>query len=355
LSNTPKLGFGGFLIGLGVGWVIVTYYRVSRNLFSWLLILAGAGVIISALISRSRPRFNIGGLVGGLMGGLILSLFITSGLGFPNMFPSGPLGDYRAQDTKSFSGAIAEDRVYLEVDSFNGPISVSSWQRNEYSIDLLIKARGTTDKAAERNLEDFKYTFDESTVQGRKKLVLRHNVQPSDTSKYSLHVEVSLPAEATIDLDLTSSNGVIELGDITGESLKLHTSNGEVVLDDVYAEVISVETSNGRIRGRVEAPEMTLTTSNGQIDLSLPCTVTGRYTITTSNGAVDLAVSSNAEVGYDIDLSTSNGSIDIDLPDLSYTTNQRTRKEAHTTDFDSKDVQITINASTSNSDIDIKS
>ena len=58
-------------------------------------------------------------------------------------------------------------------------------------------------------------------------------------------------------------------------------------------------------------------------------------------------------VGYSIDLSTSNASVDLRLDDLEYTKNERTRKKAKTTGFDDKDVQISITGSTSNGSVDI--
>ena len=110
---------------------------------------------------------------------------------------------------------------------------------------------------------------------------------------------------------------------------------------------------NGRIGGDVEARDTVLSTSNGKIDLTLPCTVSGEYDLSTSNGAIELTVSSNPQVGYDLDLSTSNADIDIDLSDLDYSRDQRTSKEARTEEFSGKAVQITIKADTSNGTIDV--
>ncbi|UCH57595.1 MAG: DUF4097 family beta strand repeat protein [Candidatus Bathyarchaeota archaeon] len=346
-SSSPRLGFGGFLLGLGAGWIIFTYFEVSSNVFSWLLILAGAGVIISTLISQGRPRLKIGGLVGGLMGGLILSLFITSGFGIIGDITRGGISaTYRFKDTASYSGAVSEARVYLVVDNFNGPVSVSTWGEAEYKVDLSIGAR------REEYLDDLKIEFGESITQGQKRLSLGYDILPTEHSRYAIEVEVLLPADAVIGLDLSSSNGGIYLTEITGDTLTLATSNGAIEFDDVLAERINGATSNGQISGRVEAPDTVLSTSNGRIELTLPCTVTGEYVLSTSNGAIDLEVSSS-EVGYSLDLSTSNGRVDVDLPNLSYTTDQRTRKVARTTGFDAKDVRITINGSTSNSNVDV--
>ena len=354
MKEPAGLGFGGFLLGLGLGWYIFRAIEISYNVFAWILIIAGAGVVISALISWGRPSLPLRGLASGLTGGLILSLFLTSGFGFiGDITRGGVSGAYRAEDTKSYSGVATAERIYLEVDNFNGPIKVLTWEKDEYNIELRIKARGTSQKDAEKNLDDFKINFDESVVQGQKRLILNYDIPFTARSRYSIEVEAFLPAQAVIDLDLDSSNGGIYLTDINGDSLVMETSNGELVFGKVFAESINGKTSNGRVVGDLEAPDTSISTSNGKIELTIPCTVNGEYDLSTSNGAIELVVSPSSQIGYDLDLSTSNAGIDINLSNLDYSQNQKTNKEAKTEGFSGKAVQITIKASTSNSDIDV--
>jgi hypothetical protein len=376
MSNSPSLGFGGFLVGLGVGWFVFTTFDVTSNLFAWLMIIGGAAVVVSSLVSRTSFGRRTGGLVGGVIGGLILSLVFTTGFGFIDMFDGGSLGTYRAETTESFTGAMTADSIYLSVDNFNGPVSVSAWDRSEYSVELLIKAKGTTTSQAEKNLEDFVIDFDESVVQGQGRLVLGYGILETSYNKYSVQVEVFLPADAVVDLELESSNGAMSLKDLVGDEIQLDTSNGAFTFDNVYAESINAETSNGAISGDFEAPDTFISTSNGAIDLgaisgdfeapdtfistsngaidlTLPCTVTGEYILRTSNGQVDLSVSSSSDVGYDLDASTSNGVVSIGLPNLDYSVNQRTSKEARTVGFEAMEIQITLDVSASNGSMDI--
>ena len=134
----------------------------------------------------------------------------------------------------------------------------------------------------------------------------------------------------------------------------METSNGPLVFNKISADSITGDTSNGGIEGTVEAPDTVLSTSNSGISLTLPCSVSGRYDLSTSNGNVKLKVSSSSQVGYDLDLATSNGDIDITLPGLEYSRNQKTSKEAQSEGFSTKAVQIIIEASTSNGNIDVE-
>ncbi len=355
MSDHKGLGFGGFLVGLGAGWMVFQEIHVSGEVFAWILIIAGAGVVASSLLFSSRRNRHFGGLIGGLTVGTILSLMITSNFVLYGISSGGYSGNYRAQDTMTFTGALTADTVLLDVNSFNGPIEVSTWNKDEYSISALIKAKGTTDAEAEENLERFEFDLDDSMILGKKRLVLRHNVAGTMTSRYSVQIEVWLPADATIELALDSSNGGIYLSDIEGGEIKLDTSNGGFRFDNVEARNVDAKTSNGAVTGKLNAWNADISTSNGAITLTMPCTRNGRYELRTSNGPVQLEVSSSTSIGYELDLTTSNGIVDIDLPNLDYTVSTRTRKEAHTYGLTSKSVRITIDSSTSNGSMRVDS
>jgi DUF4097 and DUF4098 domain-containing protein YvlB len=328
--------------------------HVSGELFAWIMIIAGAGVVASSLLFSSRRNRHFGGLIRGLTVGTILSLMITSNFVFYGISSGGYSSSYRAQDTMTFTGALAADSVLLDINSFNGPIEVSTWTKDEYSISALIKAKGTTDAEAAENLDRFELDLDESVILGKKKLALRHNVAGTMTSRYSVQIEVWLPADATIDLSLDSSNGGIDLTEIAGGVIDIRTSNGGINFDDVTAGSVNAYTSNGRVDGSLEAPDVHIVTSNAHIGLDTPCTVTGNYVLRTSNSGVHVSVSGSTGVGYDFDLSTSNGDVHVDLPDLDYTRNLKATKVAHTRGFEEKVVRITISATTSNGGIVIE-
>lgn len=362
MGKVKGLGFGGLLLGFGAGWMIFDAMQITSQFFGYLLLIAGTLIVTSSLISWKRPGFDIGGLTRGLMIGLLISLFATSGtdlfirsygIGSWGGGPDTNWGDYRAQETRTLTGDLTVDGAYLDINSFNGPINVSTWAEDEYSINILIKAKGATDGDAEDNLADIEFDLTEAVVGGVKRLVLRHNVPTTRMSVYSVIIEVKLPADAEVSMSLDSSNGGFALTNITGGDIDLSTSNGALVFEDVTADEINAGTSNGGVRGTLEAPITIIGTSNGAINLRLPSTVTGRYTLGTSNARIDLELSSSASVGYDLDLSTSNGNIDLGIPNLDYSRNTRTSKEAQTVGFSAKPVQVIIDASTSNAGINV--
>ena len=350
MSRSPGIGFGAFLLGLGIGWYLFKTIEVTSSILAGLLIVLGIVIIGSTFFRDKIPDIDLGGIAGGLIGGLILSLIITSSFTpFIDIFDFDSSGGYQAQETKTFEGMITSDIISLEIDNFNGPISVSTWGKDEYDFELNIRAK------RESYLEDLKIDFDVMETGGMTQgISLAYDIPQSSMSRYSIGVEVFLPEDAIINLDLRSSNGGISLSEVSGERARLSTSNGALVLDDVYYDEFDGDTSNGGISGLFESPDTSLLTSNGAVDIELPCTFSGDYEISTSNARVDIKVSSSNNVGYDLSLSTSNGNIHLDLPDLDYSINQRNRAAVETTDFSSKEVQITIEAGTSNSSINVE-
>ena len=236
MSKVKGLGFGGLLLGFGAGWLVFDAMQITSQFFGYFLLIAGALIVTSSLISWKKPSIDVGGLTRGLMIGLLISLFATSATdpfthnwGFCWDFDTN-WGNYRAQETRTLTGDLSVGGAFLDVNNFNGPITVSTWAEDEYSISILIKAKGNTDGEAEDNLDDIEFDLTETVVGGVKKLVLRHNIPNTKMNIYTITIEVKLPADAEVSVDLDSSNGGITLNDITGGNIDLSTSNGALLL-----------------------------------------------------------------------------------------------------------------------------
>ncbi|MCW4049937.1 MAG: DUF4097 domain-containing protein [Candidatus Bathyarchaeota archaeon] len=350
------MGFGGFLLGLGGGWYILQNIDVTIDMFSWILIIIGAGMVINALLG-GRRRSPVQGLFGGIVGGLVLAMFITQGFGFVNLFTDEFTditdSQYRAEEIQTLTGDVDLDNLYLEVDNKNGAINVDTWDNSGYSIELTIKARGTTDAQAEKNLEDIEVVFSDTAMAGTQRLVLGFEVPGNEWTNYLVIIDVKIPDDLILDINLDTSNGAITLTDINVRNIEVDTSNGRITLDNIISETIVADTSNGLITGRLEGTDVNLETSNGAIEITIIGSQSGEYTLDTTNGAVTVDTPSSTEIGYDIDLKTTVGSVDVNLPNLSYSTDDVRRKIAKTSDYSMKDIQIRITAETSIGNVDV--
>lgn len=351
------IGFGGFLLGLGVGWYLFRFMDFSIDLFAYTLIIMGAGMVINALLGRGRVRSPVKGLFGGIVGGLFLALFLTQGFGVIGEIFSGlgnfSASDYRATETEILSGDVNLEVVYLEIDNRNGGITVETWDRAGYRIDLTYRAKGFTKSQAEKRLQDIVVLFSDVSEGDRQILELGFQVSGGKWSDLAVSVDVKLPRNVELELDLDTSNGEVNIEDLVAKRIIFKTSNGAVSLVEVYAETLRGSTSNGRISGQVEGVSVELETGNGGIYLALPCRVTGSYDLSTGNGSIDLSVSTSGNVGYRVELTNSLGDIEVNLGDLVYSVNDKRRKVAETEGFDSREVRIILVAATSIGGIEV--
>ena len=277
-------------------------------------------------------------------------------------------GDARfvAEENKSFTGRVTAEKVLLETENINGPIRITTWDKPEYNIELMIEARGYTSKEAEENLRLLKTELEDIIVEGQQRLALKIDYPDEINRYYRVDIDITLPADCELDSDVRSKNGRMTLEGVKGGVLNVETKNGRVslkglvadeivcrtkngrlILDDVSAGIIKGRSSNGKIEGKMEAKSASLSTSNGKIDLTLPCSTSGEYELRTSNGGIELDTPRASTLGFDLNMRTSMGRINVDLPDLEYKMYRKNRIAARTSGFDGKEVQISIEAETS--------
>jgi hypothetical protein len=350
------MGFGGFLLGLGVGWYIFRYIAATVDMIGYLLILAGAGIIINAFLSRGRRRSPIQGLFGGLVGGLFLALFITQGFSIiteiTDEFTDVDLGTYRATSTYTLDTPVTAESIALDVESVNGGIDVSSWSGDHVKFDIEVKARGSTTAEAEANLERFTHRLEDSVSGTTQRISLNFPIASSEWSKYAVIVDVYVPEGVAEEISLQTTNGEISVQGLSLQELVIDTTNGRVVLTDVESSFIQVETTNGAITGTFTASSTSFSTTNGGIEMTLG-TVSGEHQFSTTNGSIDLNLPKGPDVGYSVELDTSIGSIDVNLPNMSYDVDKARTKNGETVGYDTKEIQITISADTTIGGIDL--
>jgi hypothetical protein len=106
-------------------------------------------------------------------------------------------------------------------------------------------------------------------------------------------VRYDLTVPRTMNVDVTNTNGTIELTDVTGQ--------------------LELDTTNGRIEVTRCAGSLDASTTNGSIKAELVRIAKGQpLRFETTNGRIDVSVPANAAA--DLDASTTNGSIRSDLP-----------------------------------------
>jgi hypothetical protein len=350
------LGFGGFLVGLGVGLYLFRFIDFSFDIVSYLLILMGVGMILSGLLRQGKRENPISGAIGGVVGGLILAVFLTQGFGIitdiTHEFTDFSSGAYRASETFTLNSPITGEMIELTINSVNGGMDVYSWSGDTVKFDVEVRAKGSTDSEAENRLDDFTYDLSSETSGSVQEVYLTFPIPSSQWSNYAVFIDVYVPSSATVDYILGTTNGEITLTDINGESIIIDTTNGAITLSNVGAQHIQAETTNGVIRGTVTTSESSFSTTNGGIDITLG-KMSGKHIFSTTNGGIDLNLPTDSDIGYKINLDTSIGSVDATLPNMDYSVDRTRTKIGETSGYSSKPVQIEITADTTIGGIDL--
>ena len=148
--------------------------------------------------------------------------------------------------------------------------------------------------------------------------------------KSSDEPQVSVETPAKLTLEAKTSDGGVEAHHLNG-SLQIHSGDGSVLLDDVHGELhltssdgnltihdaggtLDARTSDGGLRVDGQFSAVQLHTSDGQLDFMLNpgSKLTSASRIESSDGEVSIRVPRN--LAADLDVSTSDGRVDCDLP-----------------------------------------
>ena len=343
------VGFGGFLLGVGGGYYLFRYVDFSFDIISYLLILMGAGIIIGAVLSKGGKN-PIGDVWGGFIGGLFLAVFLTQGFGIvddiTNQWDNVEGSIYRATKDVSLTESIEAATVNLSVDNVNGAVDVTPWNGDTVKIDLEIKAKGSSTSQAEETLDDFRYDFSSNTIGGEQQISLTFPMSSMKLwNNYVVYIEVFVPEGELDEIMIDTTNGAISIDNLQIPTLILDTTNGAISLSDVVSSTMNIDTTNGRISGTVHARDGSFSTTNGVIDLTIEAQ-SGSYNLDTTNGSIDLNTPSGSDIGYKFNLDTTVGSIDVNLPNITYSKDRTREKTGETVDYDTKTVQIEIDADT---------
>ena len=193
----------------------------------------------------------------------------------------------------------------LDVHTSNGRVTVRGAEgETRVTVVATLRSRGDSMIAAANRVAQIVVEM----IHDGNHVVLRYNAaaHPWDVRRYS-GVDFDITVPATVDADVETSNGRIEVSDAVG-ILELDTSNGAIEISDVVGEV-DAATSNGTIAIDGFEGVLDLTTTNGRIEMEDAVAAVDAYT---SNGLISFA--GTLAEGLDHRMVTSNGRIDVTVP-----------------------------------------
>jgi hypothetical protein len=128
-----------------------------------------------------------------------------------------------------------------------------------------------------------------------------------DTGSGSVEVR---DAEGEVEVD--TGSGSVDVIGVRGERLLVDTGSGSVDGSDIDVRNLNIDTGSGRIDVRqVASPDVVLDTGSGSVRVEL-LTDVENLEVDTGSGSVTVTVPE--DLGAEIDVETSSGGIDFDMP-----------------------------------------
>ncbi len=186
----------------------------------------------------------------------------------------------------------------LSIDTFNGSVEIASWEKDEVDVNG-IKYCGSEDL-----LRQLKVEGDQQGTRLRLRAVRPEGRRGNCGAKFIVRV----PKKMVLD-GIVSSNASIRVENIVGDS-RLQTSNGSIKIRGLEGK-LEAKTSNASIDLAGVHGDFVGHTSNGSITVD---GFEGAFEGTTSNSSIKGTIAKMPE-GRALKADTSNGSIDLSLPD----------------------------------------
>ena len=203
----------------------------------------------------------------------------------------------------------------ITIKNINGSVQITSWDKDY--VDVVATKKTTK---SENELEEVEIVVLEEDGLSIETKHLKKNPKVSVSYELSVPTNVvlksirssngSISIESVGEIeDVKTSNGSVTILKSSGD-INIITSNGTITVDNISGDVIA-RTSNGRIKASNIDGIVDAHTSNGSINL---INVAAISRAKTSNGSIKAQI---LQVVSDLSLTTSNGSINVYLnPDL---------------------------------------
>lgn len=237
---------------------------------------------------------------------------------------------------------VTSEIASIQFEGFNGAIQWLPVDGGEERVVVEKEVRGLNPDTLQEVLE--RIIIENTSSQG--KLVLKAKCSHRPLGLFNVQVRFTVYAspEKIRDFQATTSNGAITVDVPYSGRLQLRTANGRIVLRSgsgqvdittsngrielgklVFQGSSRIRTSNGSISGQVEFSQdgsYSFQTSNGSIELRVPNSTPGMFQATTSHGSIQFLLGEERYEGRkhvrversaspSVDISTSNGSIDV--------------------------------------------
>lgn len=189
----------------------------------------------------------------------------------------------------------------LTVDTDFGSVRVESWPSDEVDVEVEKRRTGISEDSARDAFDEVSVDISQQENDVNIRIERDRRFRSNDVS-----VDIQVKVPETYSLDLKTSGGDIDIGDLRGDVVA-RTSGGDINVGNVTDAVIRVHTSGGDVTVKGGARETKVSTSGGDIEIR---DARGAVDATTSGGDVTIG-----DAAGEVSAKTSGGDIKIGRTD----------------------------------------
>lgn len=189
---------------------------------------------------------------------------------------------------------LKEDFTAVNIDAENITVNIKSTNDSQATIEMVTRS-------SEYNLMT---DVNDNTLAIKVKHEYK-KIFSFDFFNFTPKLNIYLPEQDYNKVNITTTNGIISVENITSEEVGAISTNGIIKLKDVIANKAKTETENGMIDLENVEGDITSVTTNGKVDLRTP-DLDRMIDVKTTNGRIKL-VTDKKPTNATIAVSISNG------------------------------------------------
>lgn len=245
--------------------------------------------------SSSSSLGSLSNLLGGLFGGALLNTYT-----------------YEDSEKGVFEGI---EPYKISIHGVNGRVIVEPVEGVEWHLTSVTSINANSEDEAKTAARDL-YQVD------KRRDTLEVTAKKMFGQSRTVHFYLRVPKHFLYELDVRSTNGSVQIGEVKASLLRASTTNGKVEVE-TDAEEMNLSSSNGRVQLSGCARVVNCRTVNGRIAVDCPIAQPGEMELTTVNGRIIIRVKESQERGLRFTGTTVSSKVSSDLRSQQVLTDER--------------------------------
>ncbi len=327
------------LITIGIFFLVVSYIDIFAYIHPPLLVISlGSIIIILSLAmrfvgSRLTLILHFVSVAIHVFAWLTIVFLALSLVWIHPLYPAKKYLVYSLEEN------VGELKISIDVGKVD--VNIHSWDSDKYLVRVYIRDNITGYCKPLLHRQDYNGIL---------------NVEIRDPKYCSPRIgatiiEVAIPEEKKLDLNLRAGAGSIIIKEVSAESLLIHLSTGRVQVENVSASSASIEVNVGSVYSGIDASSAEIRVNTGSIDLDILGRKNGSINVSTNIGNVNIRLGGKA--GYNVYASLNIGSIDT-YGEFIVIEENSNKFVAYTPDIYKEGAKVTISVKVNIGGIDIK-